>query len=78
MKKKVVSVILAMTMVASMAMGCGSSSDTTTSDNSTTTSDAAASTEASDAADATAAIIPAVVPFTRKYVSSAPKSSAAS
>ena len=58
MKKKVVSVILAMTMVASMAMGCGSSSDTTTSDNSTTTttttSDAAASTEASDAADATA------------------------
>jgi hypothetical protein len=28
MKKKVVSVILAMTMVASMAMGCGSSSDT--------------------------------------------------
>lgn len=57
MKKKVVSVILAMTMVASMAMGCGSSSDTTTSDNSTTTTttnDAAASTEASDAADATA------------------------
>lgn len=58
MKKKVVSVILAMTMVASMAMGCGSSSDTTTSDNSTTTttttSDAAASTEASDAADAIA------------------------
>ena len=54
MKKKVVSVILAMTMVASMAMGCGNSSDTTTSDNSTTTSDAAASTEASDAADATA------------------------
>ena len=54
MKKKVVSVILAMTMVASMAMGCGSSSDTTTSDNSTTTNDAAASTEASDAADATA------------------------
>ena len=55
MKKKVVSVILAMTMVASMAMGCGSSSDTTTSDNSTTTTttnDAAASTEASDAADA--------------------------
>ena len=49
MKKKVVSVILAMTMVASMAMGCGSSSDTTTSDNSTTTTttnDAAASTEA--------------------------------
>ena len=37
MKKKVVSVILAMTMVASMAMGCGNSSDTTTSDNSTTT-----------------------------------------
>ena len=37
MKKKVVSVILAMTMVASMAMGCGSGSDTTTSDNSTTT-----------------------------------------
>ena len=56
MKKKVVSVILAMTMVASMAMGCGSGSDTTTSDNSTTTTtnDAAASTEASDAADATA------------------------
>ena len=57
MKKKVVSVILAMTMVASMAMGCGNSSDTTTSDNSTTTTttnDAAASTEASDAADATA------------------------
>ena len=57
MKKKVVSVILAMTMVASMAMGCGSSSDTTTSDNSTTTTttnDAVASTEASDAADATA------------------------
>lgn len=57
MKKKVVSVILAMTMVASMAMGCGSSSDTTTSDNSTTTTttnDAATSTEASDAADATA------------------------
>ena len=57
MKKKVVSVILAMTMVASMAMGCGNSSDTTTSDNSTTittTNDAAASTEASDAADATA------------------------
>ena len=57
MKKKVVSVILAMTMVASMARGCGSSSDTTTSDNSTTTTttnDAAASTEASDAADATA------------------------
>ena len=57
MKKKVVSVILALTMVASMAMGCGSSSDTTTSDNSTTTTttnDAAASTEASDAADATA------------------------
>lgn len=53
MKKKVVSVILAMTMVASMAMGCGNSSDKTTSDN-TTTSDAAASTEASDAADATA------------------------
>lgn len=46
-----------MTMVASMAMGCGNSSDTTTSDNSTTTTttnDAAASTEASDAADATA------------------------
>ena len=56
MKKKVVSVILAMTMVASMAMGCGNSSDTTTSDNSTTTTTnaAAASTEASDAADATA------------------------
>lgn len=54
MKKKVVSVILAMTMVASMAMGCGNSSDKTTSDNTTTTSDAAASTEASDAADATA------------------------
>ena len=57
MKKKVVSVILAMTMVASMAMGCGNSSDTTTSDNSTTTTttnDVAASTEASDAADATA------------------------
>ena len=57
MKKKVVSVILAMTMVASMAMGCGNSSDTTISDNSTTTTttnDAAASTEASDAADATA------------------------
>ena len=48
MKKKVVSVILAMTMVASMAMGCGNSSDTTTSDNSTTTTtrnDAAASRE---------------------------------
>ena len=45
MKKKVVSVILAMTMVASMAMGCGSSSDTTTSDNSTTT------TTTNDAAD---------------------------
>ena len=55
MKKKVVSVILAMTMVASMAMGCGSSSDKTTSDSTTTTTnDAAASTEASDAADATA------------------------
>ena len=55
-EKEVVSVILAMTMVASMAMGCGSGSDTTTSDNSTTTTtnDAAASTEASDAADATA------------------------
>ena len=56
-EKEVVSVILAMTMVASMAMGCGNSSDTTTSDNSTTTTttnDAAASTEASDAADATA------------------------
>ena len=48
MKKKVVSVILAMTMVASMAMGCGNSSDKTTSDNTTTTSDAAASTEASE------------------------------
>ena len=41
-----------------MAMGCGNSSDTTTSDKfkqtTTTTNDAAASTEASDAADATA------------------------
>ena len=60
MKKRVVQALgclLAMTMVASMAMGCGNSSDTTTSDNSTTTTttnDAAASTEASDAADATA------------------------
>ncbi len=57
MEKKVVSVILAMTMVASMAMGCGNSSDTTTSDNynnNHNNKDAAASTEASDAADATA------------------------
>ena len=50
MKKKVVSVILAMAMVASMAMGCGSSSETTT-DNAAT-DNTAASTEASDAADA--------------------------
>ena len=60
MKRKVVSVILAMTMVASMAAGCGSSSDTTTSDNATTTTDnaattdEAAATEAADAADAAA------------------------
>jgi methyl-galactoside transport system substrate-binding protein len=55
MKKKVVSVILAMTMVASMAMGCGNSSDTTTSDNSTTTTTTndAAATESSDAAAST-------------------------
>ncbi len=62
MKKKVVSVILAMTMVASMAMGCGNSTDSTASDNTTTndaaattTDDAAApSTEAADVADAAA------------------------
>ena len=60
MKKKVVSVILAMTMVASMAMGCGNSAGSTASDNTTTndaatTDDAAApSTEAADVADAAA------------------------
>ena len=53
MKKKVVSVILAMAMAASMAMGCGGSPETTT-DNAATdnATDDAASTEASDAADA--------------------------
>ncbi len=62
MKKKVVSVMLAMTMVASLAMGCGSSSNTTTTtDNATTdntTTDNAttdnATTEAENIADAAA------------------------
>ena len=51
MKKKVISLILAATMVATMATGCGSS---TTTDNaaSTTTDAAAPATEASDTADA--------------------------
>lgn len=52
MKKKVISLMLAATMVAAMVVGCGSS-NTTSSDNSSTTNDAAA-TEAADAADATA------------------------
>ena len=55
MKKKVISLILAATMVATMATGCGSSSgETTTTDNaaSTTTDAAAPATEASDTADA--------------------------
>ena len=48
MKKKVISLILAATMVATMATGCGSSSgETTTTDNaaSTTTDAAAPATE---------------------------------
>jgi methyl-galactoside transport system substrate-binding protein len=49
MKKKVLSVILAMTMVAAMTAGCGSSSDSTSADSST--SDAAATEAASNAAD---------------------------
>ena len=55
MKKKVISLILAATMVATMATGCGSSSgETTTTDNaaSTTTDAAAPATEASDTAAA--------------------------
>ena len=55
MKKKVISLILAATMVATMATGCGNSSgETTTTDNaaSTTTDAAAPATEASDTADA--------------------------
>lgn len=55
MKKKVISLILAATMVATMATGCGNSSgETTTTDNaaSTTTDAAAPATEASDTAAA--------------------------
>ena len=57
MKKKLVSVILATTMVASMAMGCGSTNTAAdnagTTDNAATT-DSAATTEAADAGDAAA------------------------
>lgn len=62
MKKKVVSVMLAMTMVASLAMGCGSSSNTTTTTDNATTDNATtdnattdnATTEAENIADAAA------------------------
>ena len=46
MKKKIISVILAMTMVASMAMGCGSKTEKTAKE------ETPATTEAADAADA--------------------------
>lgn len=59
MKRKVVSVVLALTMVAGMAVGCGSSSttaDTTTTDDAAAeeTTDAAEETDAADTADAAA------------------------
>ena len=62
MKKKVVSVMLAMTMVASLAMGCGNSSNTTTTTDNATTDNATtdnattgdATTEAENIADAAA------------------------
>ena len=58
MKRKVVSVVLALTMVAGMAVGCGSSTtaDTTTTDDAAAeeTTDAAEETDAADTADAAA------------------------
>ena len=55
MKKKVVSLILAVAMVATMVTGCGSSaSESTTGDATTTTDEAAPATEAGAAADAAA------------------------
>ena len=58
MKRKVVSVVLALTMVAGMAVGCGSSkpAETTTTDDAAAeeTTDAAEETDAADTADAAA------------------------
>ena len=58
MKRKVVSVVLALTMVAGMAVGCGSSTtaDTTTTDDAAAeeTTDTAEETDAADTADAAA------------------------
>ena len=58
MKRKVVSVVLALTMVAGMAVGCGSSkpAETTTTDDAAAeeTTDATEETDAADTADAAA------------------------